>query len=75
VPPQFNVAEVAPLMTMAFVEPEAVNVAEPVTVQFVFNGEFGQLTVTDLVTFVPVAVNEIVPGTVVIDPPEVMVKV
>ena len=37
-PPQFNVAEAEPLIMMTTVEPELVNVAEPVTVQLAISG-------------------------------------
>lgn len=66
VPPQFNAAEVTPLMVMATVEAELVNVAEPVTVQLVVSGEVGQLAASVSVAVVAVAVKEMVPGTVVL---------
>src|SRR5579864_7924809 len=65
VPPQVNVAELEPLMTMATVEPELVSVAVPVTVQLVVSGLVGQLTVTVSVSVVPLAVKSMLPGTVV----------
>ena len=75
VPPQVNVGEFEPLMTIALVEPEFVNVAEPVTSQSMPSGALGQFTATVLVTFVAVAVKEILPGTVVVVPPQLSVKV
>jgi len=59
---------------MGTVEAELVNVAEPVTVQLVASGVVGQLTVTVWVLVAAVAVKGMVPGTVVIDPPQVSVK-
>jgi hypothetical protein len=68
VPPQLNVAELEPLITMSTVEPELVNVAVPVTVQLVVSGALGQLTVTVLVAVVAVAVKGMVPETSVVVP-------
>jgi hypothetical protein len=74
VPPQFNVAEVEPLIMMGTVEPELVNVAEPVTVQLLDSGVVGQPTVTIWVVVVAAAVKGMLPVAVVIDPPQVSVK-
>src|SRR5438445_8222199 len=74
VPAQFNVAELTPLMVMGTVETELVNVAEPVTVQLVVSGEVGHLADSVSVAVVALAVKEMVPGTVVVDPPQVSVK-
>jgi hypothetical protein len=59
---------------MGTVEPEAVNVAEPVTVQVLDSGVVGQLAVTIWVVVVAAAVKGMLPLTVVIDPPQVSVK-
>ena len=74
VPAQFNVAEVTPLMVMGRVEPELVNVAVPVTVQLVVSGEVGHLADSVPVPVGALARTEMVPGTVVDDPPQVSVK-
>jgi len=61
-------------MVMGTVEAELVNVAEPVTVQLVVSGEVGHLADRVSVAVVAPAVKEMVPGTVVGDPPQVSVK-
>jgi hypothetical protein len=71
---QLNVAELPPLITISTVEPEAVNVAVPVTTQLVVSGALGQLTDTFSVAVVAVAVKEMLPGTVFIVPPQLRVK-
>src|SRR5690349_24558030 len=66
VPPQFSWSELAPLNVIGTLEPEAVSTVEPVTVHAWDSGPLGQLTVTTLVAVDAVAVNDMVPGTVVI---------
>src|SRR5215470_1113715 len=74
VPPQVNVAELEPLMTMGKVEPELTSVADPVTVQLLVSGPPGQPALFVLVTDVAAAVKTILPGTVLIVPPQLSVK-
>src|SRR5260370_16809689 len=71
VPAQFNVAEATPLMVMGTVEPELVNVAEPVTVQLVVSGEVGHFADSVSVAVVAPAVKAMAPGTLLLDPPPV----
>jgi hypothetical protein len=59
---------------MATVEPEEVNSAEPVTLQLVVSGVVGQVFVTVWVLAVPLAVKGMVPETVVVDPPQLRIK-
>jgi hypothetical protein len=72
--PQLSGAFDVPLTVMGTVEPELVSVAVPVTVQLVSRGEPGQVPVAVSVAVVPAAVNVMLPGFVVVEPPQVSVK-
>jgi hypothetical protein len=78
VTPQFRDAELAPFTVMGTVDPELVNVADPVTLQLVDSGlpEPCQVPVTVSVA-VPLAgaTNEMLPGTTVVVPLQVRLNV
>jgi hypothetical protein len=71
---QLTEAELEPLTVMGTVEPELVNVAEPATVQLPLS-VVGQVPVAVSVAVEPEDVKLMLPGTVVILPSHVAVKV
>src|SRR5260370_511062 len=74
--PQGSVNELEPLMVMGSVDPELVSVAVPVTVQFVDRLPEGSgVPVADSGAVLPLARKEMLPGTVMVEPPQVSVKV
>jgi hypothetical protein len=63
--PQDNGAALDPLIMMGTVEPKDVSTAEPVTVKLAASGAPGQVPEVVSVAVEPLAVNLILPGTVI----------